>query len=99
MAYYVWIGWFGEVTTHRHGAQTVAVTARWHLTILCRDRARAPAVATVQTLTDMGNQRVRTLGELSIAGPPFGRPDTNPTLTRPSTLYMLPPGHMGKSRH
>ena len=87
MAYYVWIGWFGEVTTHRHGAQTVAVTARWHLTILCRDRARAPAVATVQTLTDMGNQRVRTLGELSIAGPPFGRPRHEPN-AYPS-LYIV----------
>ena len=73
-AYYVWIGWYGEVTTHRHGEQTASITGRWHFTILCRDRARAPAVATVQTLTDLGDRMIPTLGELSIAGPPFSRP-------------------------
>ena len=45
-AYYLWIGWYGEVTTHRYGEQTASITGRWHFTILCRDRARAPAVAT-----------------------------------------------------
>ena len=70
----LWIGWYGEVTTHRHGVQTASITSRWHFTILRRDRIRAPVAATVLALTDMGNRMIRTLGELSIAGPPFGRP-------------------------
>ena len=70
----LWICWYGEVTTHRWGERTATITSRWHFTIIRRHRTRAPAAAMVQTLTEMGNQTIRTLGELSIVGPPFGRP-------------------------
>ena len=73
-AYYVWIGWGGEDTTHRHGTQTSTVTGRWHFTLICRDRRRPPSEVTVQMLTDMGNRMLPGLGELSIVGPPHGRP-------------------------
>ena len=70
----LWICWYGEVTTHRWGERTATITSRWHFTIIRRHRIRAPAAAMVQTLTEMGNRTIRTLGELSIVGPPFGRP-------------------------
>ena len=70
----LWICWYGQVTTHRRGEQTTTITSRWHFTIIRRPRTRAPAAAMVPTLAVMGNQVFRTLGELSIVGPPYGRP-------------------------
>ena len=73
-AYSVWVGWQGDVSTHRHGDRTTSITGHWHFTILCRDRNRAPTVETVQMLTDLGDRMLPTLGELTIAGPSFVRP-------------------------
>ena len=73
-AYSVWVGWQGEVSTHREGDRTTSITGQWHLTILFRDRNRAPTVEMVQSLTEMGERMLPTLGELRIAGPPFARP-------------------------
>ena len=73
-AYSVWVGWQGDVTTHRHGDQTTSITGQWHLTILFRDRNRAPTAEMVQRLTELGDRTLPTIGALSIAGPPFARP-------------------------
>ena len=74
MPFYVWVGWGGDDTTHRHGAQTRTVTGRWHFTLICRDIRSTPSDVVIQTLTDMGNQMLPGLGELRIAGPPYDVP-------------------------
>ena len=73
-AFTVWIVWQGDVSTHRYVDRTITTTGQWHLTILFRERNRAPTEETVQWLTELGDRTRPTLGALSIAGPPFDRP-------------------------
>ena len=70
-AYSVWVGWQGEVSTHRYGDRRTATTGHWYFTILCRDRDRAPTAEMVQMLTDLGDRMLPTLGEITMAGPCF----------------------------
>ena len=69
----IWVGWQGTCTVHCRVDGAFGVTGRWHLTILNRDRNRAPTEQSIDMFTAWGDQLLRDIGELEIAVPPRPR--------------------------
>ena len=69
----IWVGWQGTCTLHCRVDGAFGVTGRWHLTILNRDRNRAPTEQFIDMFTAWGGQLLRDIGELEIAVPPRPR--------------------------
>ena len=69
----IWVGWQGTCTVHRRVDGAFGVTGRWHLTILNRDRNRAPTEQSIDMFTAWGDQLLRDIGALEIAVPPRPR--------------------------
>ena len=69
----IWVGWQGTCTLHCRVDGAFGVTGRWHLTILNRDRNRAPTEQSIDMFTAWGDQLLRDIGALEIAVPPRPR--------------------------
>ena len=72
--YSVWVCWHGDSVLMQHEGRTWLACGRGHLTIMFRDRQRAPSVEVVEALMVWGDTLYPQVGGLTIAGPPYARP-------------------------
>ena len=72
--YQIWVGWRGTNTVHRRPDGTFSVVGRWHLTILNRDRGRAPTEQSIMMFEAWGDELLQDIGDLRLGGPPYFRP-------------------------
>ena len=90
----VWVCWHGDTVLMEHEGRRRLASGRWHLTILLRDRQRAPSVEVMDELMAWGDSLLPQVGGLTIAGPPFARPRREESEF--PALYVI---HVGTRAH